>query len=135
MNTRNLYSYLPTHQEMVDAFDLPTLTQDRHLEMFGGYHYDDVTCYWEHNPRTRQWRVIGSASWRQVQLCDPRWDEQDRMVAAKLMADLDFMDPPVMPAETDVAARSEEFVFEGWRFAHYYFPELGTVRISVCGRA
>jgi hypothetical protein len=124
----------PTYEAMVKAFGLPVATQCRCREIVGWYHYDDETCYWEYSPQTDSWRVIGEGDWFNRNLFDLQWTDAERHEVADLMKRLQFMAAPLIPARPEMPAHSEPFVFEGWLFAHYYFPELKRWELAPIGR-
>jgi hypothetical protein len=115
------------HIEMLEAFGLPTPADPQMKEAFGWYHCgtgeDEGPKYWFFDPSTTAWSVNKGGS-RLTPFPYSAWCDADRIEAGEKQSQLSMMAPPQKPADVSVPAQSSPFLYEGWLFAWFFFPEL-----------
>lgn len=113
------------HAGMVEAFGLPTPTEDAFEELVGAYHFEDRPTYWFFKPHTETWRVAAYNGHRNpAHFSTTGWSNEDRTGATTAMRDLAFLPAPDLPSNTSKIAHTDPFVFRGWIFAWRFTPEV-----------
>lgn len=120
-------------------FKEPADADPDYEEVRGWYHFDGDTRYLVHEPRTDSWTCVtshnsqsdldashkskdnSSGNTAQAILAVPACDALE---IAETMAQLSMLPIPPLPMEVDRPSQTEPFVYEGWLFAWYFFPEI-----------
>ncbi|WP_370169512.1 hypothetical protein [Sphingobium abikonense] len=108
-------------QEMEATWGCPVPAEGDYEEWFGWYHIDDKPHYWTFDPKARTWRVRSDTG-RPI-LVDASLTDRERRRLEESMAILQYCSPP-LPRDTSVRSETAPFLYDGWLYAWYYFPEL-----------
>ena len=127
------------HVEMVEAFGLPENLQRYYPEVFGAYHVNDDTCYWEFSPITNVWdvKVCGNYDLRDceqtVEKCS-FWTEEERLDIEEKLRSLAFLPRPSTPKNPGNWRSRPQFVYEGWVFSWKFNQRESRWQLEPMGR-
>lgn len=116
------------HAHLEEAFGLPTPTDDRMVEIFGLYHttYNDNEGpkFWCFDPLTQTWDVNEDDRRPRPEGLLDGLNPEDERDLSETLSHLDMMERPPLPRDLTARTESDAFIYSGWIFAWYFFPEL-----------
>lgn len=110
---------LELHIGMEQAFGLPTPSQRRWPEVFGFYHFENKTRYWEYHPERDCWRVLSYSK-----TADCARSQPAHSTSCGELQSLCLLPPPELPRSSDTPVPTQPFVYAGWLFAWVFVPPL-----------